>query len=202
MKYISHYVFKLIHVSRSFVSFDLIHSILFVSFFFFKSLPVIILSLDQSSIDQSNGSSIDPSTFFFFISSLFICIVFFFCSITFLSFSLSILYTLVFLHLYLTSRRRPSLLKKNSFPLYSIVRFGFVLLCFLCFLPLALTRNSWSRFRPREIFLSYWIYRFKNAILWKLPIPVVRLLGLVRCRYSWISRACSNEYELILFVSF
>jgi len=76
MKYISHYVFKLIHVSRSFVSFDLIHSILFVSFFFFKSLPVIILSLDQSSIDQSNGSSIDPSTFFF-ISSLFICIVFF-----------------------------------------------------------------------------------------------------------------------------
>lgn len=60
------------------LSFLLALYILFFSFFFFKSLPVIILSLDQSSIDQSNGSSIDPSTFFFFISSLFICIVFFF----------------------------------------------------------------------------------------------------------------------------
>jgi len=109
------------------LSFLLALYILFFSFFFFKSLPVIILSLDQSSIDQSNGSSIDPSTFFF-ISSLFICIVFFFGSIAFLSFSLSILYTLVFLHLYLTSRRRPSLLKKIAFP--CILLFDSDLFCF------------------------------------------------------------------------
>jgi len=150
MKYISHYVFKLIHVSRSFVSFDLIHSILFVSFFFFKSLPVIILSLDQSSIDQSNGSSIDPSTFFF-ISSLFICIVFFwFHRLPFLQF-VHIIYSCLLAFVSHFSKASISS-QKNSFPLYSIVRFGFVLLCFLCFLPLALTRNSWSRFRPREIF--------------------------------------------------
>jgi len=128
MKYISHYVFKLIHVSRSFVSFDLIHSILFVSFFFFKSLPVIILSLDQSSIDQSNGSSIDPSTFFF-ISSLFaLCFFFLVPSPSFPSVCPYYFYTLVFLNLYLISRRRPPLLKKIALP--CILLFDSDLFCF------------------------------------------------------------------------
>jgi len=52
---------------------------------------------------------------------------------------------------------RPSSIasQKTSFPLYSLLLFDSSLFCFeffCCFLPLALTRNSWSRFRPREMF--------------------------------------------------
>lgn len=69
---------------RSFAFFAL-DCMISISFGFLISLPVFILSLNQSSIDQSNGLSIDPSTFFF-NSYLFIALCFFCHSPSFLQF--------------------------------------------------------------------------------------------------------------------
>lgn len=107
-------------------------------FAFLISLPVFILSLNQSSIDQSNGLSI-------------IYCIMFFLSFAFFSFNLSVFFPSC-LPVFVCNFSKASVSsQKNSFPLYSIPSAA---LCFYfcCFLPLALTRNSWSRFRPREMF--------------------------------------------------